>query len=201
MHAASALALLFFSALVPAQGRILIGGAATNLVLNLSSTSVVLDPTAGNAFYALMPFTNGQYGFNFAVFDDTYTMNSYYGSGNWLRCTMVATHWAYLTNDACAHQPAPGTTAPQSMLWSTFDYGPNPGVPGTPGQPWPGATMFVGSPWSIITGLSVPFTPERWMLRTRGFGLTDLWNACPPNGSVAPNFSGWLLARFTFSFT
>ena len=204
MHTSSALALLTFAALVPAQARIFIGGVPSNLWLDLSSTAVVLDPAASDAFYALMPFTNGQVSFNFAVFEDVSTMNLSYGAGNWLRCTMVATHWAYLSNDACAHQPAPGTAAPQSMLWSDHDYGFDPGIPGTPNQPWPGATLFSGSTWSVIRGLSPPPPfpgPERWQLRTRGFLTTDRWNACPPGTSIGPNFTGWLLARFTFSFT
>ena len=198
MHTSSAFALLFFAALVPAQGRVFIGGVPTNLRLNLSSTSVAPDVAAANAFYALMPFTNGTPCFDFAVFDSDLTM-WYYGPGNWLRCTMVATHWAYLSNDACAHQPAPGTAAPQSVLMSDFDYGPYSGMPGAPNQPWPGATVFNGSVWSFCHGLS-NLTEERWQLRTRGFWTNQPWNACPPNGSVTPNFSGWLIARFTFSF-
>ena len=198
MHASSALALLFFTALVPAQGRIVIGGMPSNLLLNLSSTSVVSDPAAPSAFYALMPVQ--QFHFNFAVFDADLTMNVTYGSGNWLRCTMVATHWAYLSNDACAHQPAPGTTAPQSILMSDFDWGGWPVMPGTPNQPWPGATLFTGGiPFSVLQGAIPGMVQERWQLRTTNFWLQP-WNACPPNGTITANFSGWLIARFTFSF-
>src|SRR5262245_25610015 len=99
MHASSPLALLFVAALIPAQGRLFIAGVPSNLSLYLSSTPVVLDPAAGDAFFALMPFTNGQTSFPSAVFDPDLNMNSLYGSGNYLRCTMVATHWAYVTND------------------------------------------------------------------------------------------------------
>ena len=203
MRTSPALALLFFAALVPAQGRVLIGSVPTNLSLDLSSTLTVLDSSAPDAFFALMPFTTGQASFNFAVFDPDLVMNMSYGSGNWLHCTMVATHWAYLPTTTCAHQPAPGTAAAQSLLTSDFDWGFYGGVPGTPNQPWPGATMFTGGTWpasSVCQGLSSGFTLVRWQLRTRGWNTTDAWNACPPNGSPFPNFSGWLLVRFTFSF-
>ena len=43
------------------------------------------------------------------------------------------------------------------------------------------------------------FNLERWQLRTRGFFPSDAWNACAPNGTITPNFSGLLAARFTFS--
>jgi hypothetical protein len=202
MHASSPLALLFVAALVPAQGRIFIAGMPSNLSLYLSSTPTVLDPAASDAFFALMPFTYGQTSFPFAVFDADLTMNSLYGSGNYLRCTMFASHWAYLTNDACAHQPALGAAAPQSLLTTDYDWGFYGGVPGTPNQPWPGATMFTGGSYpaaSYCQGLPTGFSPARWQLRTRGWFTNDAWNACPI-GTPFPNFSGWLLVRFTFSF-
>ena len=204
MHATpTAFVLTFFAALLPAQSRVFIGTVPTNLSLDLSSTIVALDPAGGNAFFALMPFGIGQYGFNFAIFDSVPTMNFTYGTGNWLQCIMSATHWAYLSNDACAHQPAPGTTAPQSALTSSFDHGGYYGVPGTPNLPWPGATMFTGSGWSsTVSGVYFdPFhiTQEGWALFTRSYTAQVAWNACPGT-SVTPNFSGWLLARFAFSF-
>lgn len=199
MHARlSALALLLFAAL-PAQARVFIGGVPTNLSLDLSSTAAVVDPTAGDAFFALMPIQGPS--FSFAVFDSVPWMNYLHGTGNWLRCTMTATHWAYLWNDACAHQPALGATAPLSLLTSDYDLGGiYSGVPGTPDQPWPGATMFIGAGWPSTMSGNVPIlTWERWQLRTSDF-WGQPWNACPPIGASYANFSGWLIARFTFSF-
>lgn len=192
---ATALAFLLLATLAPSQSRISIGGMPSNLLLNLSSTCVVLDPSASDAFFALMPVNAPPLGFSFAVFDSVPLMNATYGAGNWLRCCMTATHWAYLSNDACAHLPAPGLTAPLSMLTSSYDYGAWYGSPGTPHMPWTGATMFGGTWQSRVCGHDTdPFgLQERWQLCTSSYFLQP-WNACP-----AP-FSGWLLARFTFQF-
>ena len=71
-------------------------------------------------------------GGGFAIFDDTTTMNFSYGSGNWLRCTMTATDWAYISDDICAHQAPAGYSQPQSLLTTNFDYGPYSPAAGTP---------------------------------------------------------------------
>jgi len=192
--------LLVLTAIVPAQGRVFIGGVPTNLLLNMSNTVVAPDPAAPNAFFALIPIVNGHDTFNFAVFDGDLMMLTMFGSGNWLRCRMEATHWAYLSNDSCAHQPAVGAAAPQSLLTTSFDWGSYPGVPGSPQQPWPNSTLFGGIyGWCTLQGLG-HLGQERWQLFTRGWWSTNPWNACPPNGSVLPNFNGWLIARFTFVF-
>jgi len=191
--------LLVLTATVSAQSRVVLGGVPSNLLLDLSSTVVALDTTTPDAFFALMPIVYGAT-FDFAVFDGDGTMNLTFGSGNWLRCRMVATHWAYLSNDACAHQPGPGLSVPQSVLMTDYDWGLWSGMSGSPQQPWPNSTLFGGSPWSLLQGLPGTFSQERWQLRTRGYYTTDLWNACPGSLSVAPNFNGWLIARFTFVF-
>src|SRR5262245_43673543 len=114
MRVFSTCGLILLTATVPAQSRVYIGGVPSNLLLNLSSTVVAPDAMAPDAFFALMPFANGQNNFDFAAFDPTIMMDFWFGSGNWLRCRMAATHWAYLSNAACAHQPAVGAAAPQS---------------------------------------------------------------------------------------
>lgn len=192
--------LLALAAVLPAQNRVILGGMPSNLLLDLSTTPVVLDGTATDAFFALIPVAQGVSSFGFAAFDGDVSMNFIFGTGNWLRCTMVATHWAVLSNDACAHLPAPGALAPLSQLTTDYDYGVYTGMPGAANLPWAGATMFSGNYQSFCRGLP-SFSQERWQLRTRGYFPNDLWNACPGSLSVTPNFSGWVLARFTFSFT
>ena len=200
MRSLSVVLLLALAVEVPAQNRVILGGTPSNLLLDLSTTAVALDGTATNAFFALLPVVNGSsYNFGFAVFDSDWSMNMAFGTGTWLRCTMVATHWAVLSNDACAHQPPPGALAPLSLLTSDFDYGIYTGEPGAANLPWPGATMFTGGFQSVCRGLP-GLSLERWQLRARGYNTNELWNACPSSASVTPNFSGWVLARFTFSF-
>lgn len=196
----TSLALLSITAGLPAQTRVVLGGVPSNLLLDLSATVTAPDAAAADAFFALMPVSNGgSSSFDFAVFDGDASMNVSFGSGNWLRCTMVATQWAYLSNDACAHQPPLGTAAPLSLLTSNYDYGTYFGMPGAPHTPWPNATLFGGTYLSFCQGLP-SWSQERWQLRTRGWGANEAWNACPPNQTVTPNFGGWLVARFTFSF-
>jgi len=191
--------LLLSVAALPAQGRVVLGGVPSNLQFNLGGTVVALDASAGNAFFALIPISNGQTALDFAVFDGDTEMNFLFGVGSWLRCRMFATDWAYLSTAVCAQQPALGGSAPLSLLTTDFDYGPYSGRPGTPQTPWPDATLFQADGQSFCQGLP-SLSQERWQLRTRGFGLNDAWNACPLNQGVTQNFSGWLIARFTFTF-
>lgn len=201
MRSLAAVLLLALTVVVPAQNRVILGGTPSNLLLDLSATPVALDGAATDAFFALIPVVNGgSYNFGFATFDGDVSMNLAFGTGNWLRCTMVATHWAVLSNDACAHLPPPGALAPKSQLTSDYDYGVYTGVPGAANLPWAGATMFTGNFQSYCRGLP-SWSQERWQLRTRGYNLNELWNACPGSFSVTPNFSGWVLARFTFAFS
>ncbi|HEX6813840.1 MAG TPA: hypothetical protein VF384_19620 [Planctomycetota bacterium] len=200
MRLVTACVLLLLTATVPAQGRIFIGAVPSNLTLNLSSTVVVPDYAAPDAFYALMPFASGAGTLGFAFLDSDPTMNLTFGTGMWTRCIMTSTHWAYLSNDSCAHQPAPGSAVPLSLLTTAYDFGFYSGRPGLPHQPWPNTTMFTGNSQSWMQGQPFGFAPENWQLRARGWNTTDLWNACPGSTSVGPTFSGWLVARFTFTF-
>ena len=199
MRMLAPLAVLLSVATLSAQGRVVLGGVPSNLQFNLGTTVVAPDASASNAFFALIPITNGQNSLGFAVFDGDIQMNSLFGTGNWLRCRMFATDWAYLSTAVCAQQPALGGSAPLSLLTTDYDYGPYTGRPGIPRTPWPDATLFTGSSQSFCQGLP-SFSQERWQLRTRGFATNDAWNACPPNLQVTQNFSGWLIARFTFTF-
>jgi hypothetical protein len=191
------------AAAVVAQNRVYLGGVPTNLSLDLSMTAVVPDPTQPDAFLALMPLsTVVGFGNGFAAFDGTFVMNQSFGTGNWLRCTMTAVEWAYISDSACAHAPGPGYSAPLSLLTTDYDYGAYQGVVGTPFLPWPNASYFVGSFQSQVGGYGSGLTPEHWQLRTRGWNTTDLWNGCGPSpSSVTPTFPGWLVARFAYVFS
>ncbi len=192
--------LLALTAVAPAQSRVYVAGTPTNLLLNLSVGALAPDYAASDAFYALMPLSSVTgFGGGFAVFDPGLQMDFTFGAGNWLRCTMVATDWAYITDTACAHLPGAGYTAPLSLLTTDFDYGPYTGAVGTPYQPFGNSTLFHGNFQSYVSGLGQTFTQERWQLRTRGWPLTDYWNGCPASG-VTPTFPGWLIVRFTYSF-
>lgn len=194
--------LFALAAIAPAQNRVFLAGTPTNLLFNLSNTAVAPDAAVGNAFYALMPLSVVQGGGGgFAVFDPSLQMDLTYGPGSWLRCTMVATDWAYISDDACAHLAGPGYAAPQSLLTTDYDYGPYPPCVGTPYQPFPNSTVFAGNSQSYVQGLGNTFTQERWQLRTRGWDTNDLWNGCGASSSgVTPTFSGWLIVRFTYTF-
>ena len=65
----TSLALMSFTAAMPAQTRVVLGGVPSNLLLDLSGTVTALDGTAPDAFFALMPVSNGgSSSFDFAVF-------------------------------------------------------------------------------------------------------------------------------------
>jgi len=188
--------------------RITINGQPTNLRVDWSSVAVAPDPASPNTFTALMPLSAVS---TWAAFDPVQSMDLSYGphaGGNWLRCAMMATDWAYLSTDACAHawscSPAAGCVgAAKSLLTSTFDYGPYSGTTGNPNFPVPSVSLFVGGNplTNELDGLDYPdWDPESWQLRTRGFFPTDSWNGCPTSNLVTPNFTGFLAARFTFSF-
>ncbi len=191
-----------FAAAVPAQARVFLNGVPTNLSLDLSLTAVVPDPTQPGTFLALMPLsTVAGFGGGFATFDGSFVMNQAFGAGNWWRCVMSAVEWAYISDSACAHAPGPGYGTPISLLTTDYDYGAYQGVTGTPLQPWLNSSYFVGGLQSQVGGYSASLTPERWQLRTRGWSTTDLWNGCGPSpSSITPNFSGWLIARFSYVF-
>ena len=129
------------------------------------------------------------------------------GPGNLLRCRMKTTDWAYISSNPCVH--APGHNAgvpyagPMSLLTSNFDFGPYSGSPGLPHFPILDATLFGQNQNSYIEGLgnTNTFALESRQLRTRGFQLNDLWNACPAQTTPTTLFSGDLAARFTFTFT
>ena len=197
--------LLSLASLCSAQStRIIINGQPTNLHTDWSFVAVAPDASAPNAFIALMPLSAIS---NWASFEAVQSMDLSYGAGNWLRCGMMATDWAYLSGDACAHVAGSngGTpyAAPLSQLTSSFDTGPYTGAVGNANFPIPSASLFVGgvTPVNYITGLGGgEWDFERWQLRTRGFFPNDLWNGCAPSNNVTPNFSGFPAARFTFSF-
>lgn len=198
-----AVSLLLAAAPVAAQGvRVVLNGMPTNLLVDWGGVAASPDATVGNAFVALMPLSAVS---TWATFESGLAMDTTFGAGNWLRCTMTATDWAYLSADACAHLPGSngGTpyTAPLSLLTTDFDFGPYAGATGTPQFPTPDTTLFPRTQASFVEGLgSTQLPQEHWQLRTRGFAGTNLWNACPGSTSVDPNFTGWLAARFAFSF-
>ena len=184
-----------------AQQRVFLNGTPTNLLLDFANAAFAPDPTTNDAFLLLAPlseFSGGSSGF--AAFEAVPIMDLNFGAGNWLRCTMTATDWAYLSADACAHQAAFGSIQPLSLLTSDFDSGAYTGLPGLPNVPIPGSTLFSQASTSTLSGLETSLSFERWQLRTRGFALNDLWNACPPSSTVTANFGGFLAARYTFSF-
>lgn len=181
--------------------RIIIGGVPTNLLADWGSIAVAPDASTPNAFFALMPLGSVS---SWAGFEPGLAMDQLFGAGNWLRCRMTATDWAYLSPDPCAHLagnnggvPYP---APLSLLTSTYDWGPYLGSVGMPHVPIPGVTLFAQTPTSFVQGLGNHWTVEHWQLRTRGFQLNDLWNGCAGSASPTPNFTGLLAARFTFTF-
>ena len=193
---------LFATLVLPAQTRVSIGGTPTNLSADWSRIVFAPDPLQLDAFLALMPLSEVSVGGGgFAVIDSDFYMDSMYGVGNWLRCTLTATDYAYISDMPCAHLAGPGYAAPQALLTSDYDYGPYTGVAGTPYSPFPNGTRFGGNFQSFLNGQGLPsFHRERWQLRTRGWNPTDLWNGCGANVNITANFSGFLLARFTFAF-
>jgi hypothetical protein len=124
-------------------------------------------------------------------------------ASNWLGCRMTATDWAYLSPAPCAHVAGNNVGAPYvtplSLLTTNSDFGLYTGSSGMPHVPVPDVTLFPQSPASYIEGLGNSWTVETWQLRTRGFWLNDHWNGCQSTG-LTPSFSGFLAARFTFTF-
>lgn len=180
----------------PAQSRLYVNGSPTNMLVDWSQIATLPDPAQSDAFLAIMPLSAVE---TWAVWQPDIFMDAQFGVGNWTRVRMEATDWAYLSPDACAHQPAAGAAAPQSLLTSNYDFGAYTGVAGSP--LFPGATQFGGSPVSYVEGLGqwAFYTNETWQLRTRGFWTNELWNACPGSANVTPNFTGYLGVRIRFS--
>ncbi len=180
--------------------RVIIGGVPSNLLVDWSGVAVAPDAATPNAFIALMPLSAVS---SWAWFEPDLAMDFRYGAGNWLRCRMTATDWAYLSADPCAHVAGNNAgapyAAPLSLLTTNSDFGLYTGSSGMPHVPVPDVTLFPQSPASYIEGLGNSWTVETWQLRTRGFWLTDQWNGCQSTG-LTPSFSGFLAARFTFTF-
>ena len=181
---------------LPAQQRIFINGSPTNMLADWSQISSMPDSTAPNTFLAFMPISAVS---SWAVWEPDITIDANFGPGNWIRVRIEATYCASLSPDTCAHQSAAGTTAPMSLLTSSYDFGAYSGVNGTP--LFAGATIFPSSPIAYVEGLPAfaGWTFERWQLRTRGFWPNEPWNACQTASTVTPNFTGYLGARFTFT--
>ncbi len=194
MPFAATLALALTTAALPAQpSRVFLGPTPTNMHADWSQIATAPDPSLPNTFVAVMPLSQIS---SWAFWESDMSMTFAYGPGNWQQLTLTAVDWAYVTATPCAHQPAPGASAPLSLLTTDYDFGPYSGQPGTP--LFTDASYFVGGPQSFVSGLGNTFSFERWQLRTRGFFTTDLWNACPPPVGVTPSFSGFLGVRFSF---
>jgi len=196
MRTPVAVASLVLTCSLSAQ-QVYVNGAPSNLVLDLSSTATFVDPLAGDAFYAFLPLSEVG---SFCTMIAPVSMDMSWGAGNWVRCSLTATDWAYLTTDACAHLPAPGEAAPLSLLTSDYDYGGYPGWPGAPLGLLPDATAFAGSWATTISGIDWSWSDEHWQLRTRGWNPTEHWNACG-SSSLTPSFDGFLVVRITFAFS
>lgn len=192
------LAIGFATSLCAAQNRVFVGATPTNLVLDLSQSVMVADPLLPNAVLVLMPIQGSW--LSFATFDSSFVMNSTFGAGGWLRCSMTALEFAYVTDTMCAHAAPPGDLAPRALLTTDWDFGPYTGLLGTPFFPLPNSTFFPTAPFATVSGLDQTFTQEHFQLRTRGFFATDLWNGCPGASTVTPTFSGFLVARFSYVF-
>lgn len=189
---------LFVGASLVAQGygnhaRVVLPTGPTNMLVDWSQVTAVPDAQS-NAFVAIMPISAVS---TWAFWEPDEVMDLSYGPGGWQQLSLNAYEWAYLSPDACAHQPAPGNAAPISLLTSDYDSGSYSGVPGF--SLFPGALFFVGNAPQIVGGLMnmSSFSLERWQLRTRGFFSSDAWNACAPNGTITPNFTGVIGVRFT----
>lgn len=181
------------------QVRVIINGAPTNLRVDWSLISAA--PGAGNSFLAFLPVYQLR---DWASFDPDTVMDLNFGAGNWLRCRMEATDWAYLSAQPCAHLAGNHAGvpyfAPLSLLTSSYDFGGYTGQFGQQNVPIPNSTLFGGNAASVLQGLENSWTIEHWELRTRGFLLDDLWNGCAGQATVTPNFSCWLAVRFEFTF-
>jgi hypothetical protein len=196
-----AIATLAIAVPAPSQNRVFILGTPTNLRVDWSMVISVPDPVIPNSFYSVIPI--GPFGSlpGFNVWDGDVTMDLAFGAGNWMRCTMRAEEWAYVTDAACAHVPGPGLPAPMSVLMSSFDWGDFDGSLGIPHYPWPNSTRFPTSILSSVIRGAYGFNTESWQLRTRGFFSSEIWNGCGPSLGVTPTFSGFVVARFSFNFS
>ncbi|MFT4511623.1 MAG: hypothetical protein ACI91B_000303, partial [Planctomycetota bacterium] len=105
---------------------------------------------------------------SWAVFEPGISMDPRYGTGNWLRCRMTATDWAYLSPDPCAHLPGSNAAFPYlqplSLLTSTDDNGAYLGSVGAPHAPAPEVTLFGQTPATYVEGPDHPWTLESWQL-------------------------------------
>ena len=183
-----------------AHVRVVLPTGPTNMWVNWNAISTAPGGQP-DSFIAIMPLSAVS---SWAFWEPDETMNLTYGAGNWSQLVLSAEEWAYLSPDTCAHAPAAGEASPLSLLTSDYDSGPYSGLPGLP--LFAGASYFWPLAWPPNGPQSVgglmnmnTFNLERWQLRSRGFFPSEPWNACPPNGSITPNFSGLLAARFTFS--
>lgn len=189
------LPLLLLACSLQAQtNRVVVNGTPTNMLVDWSQVSAVPDPTQTDAFLAVMPVSAVS---AWAAWEPDPIMDLSFGQGNWGRLTLTAVDWAYVTPTACAHLPPAGGSAPLSLLTTDYDYGPYTGAMGLP--LFAGASYFLANNQSVVSGLANTFDLERWQLRTRGFFLSDFWNACPGPAGLTPSFTGFVGARFTYS--
>ncbi|MFN3242388.1 MAG: hypothetical protein ACE37K_12845 [Planctomycetota bacterium] len=193
----TALSVVALSAAAEAQAtRVYLNGTPSNLLVDWGLAAVV-PGVQPDSFVAVLPIGDLA---PFMRFEPDASMDLSFGAGNWLRCTMRATNWGYLSGDACAHQPAAGASSPYSLLTTSYDWGMYDETFASLGaQLFPGLTAFPTAPASVCQGLS-GWTFENWQLRTRGFALNNLWNACPGSASVDPNFGGYVGAEFSYGF-
>ncbi|MEC7725129.1 MAG: hypothetical protein VYD05_06430 [Planctomycetota bacterium] len=194
LRIALALLLLSACALQAQTNRVVVNGVPTNMTANWNQVSAVPDPTQPDTFLAVMPISAVS---TWAAWEPDAIMDLSFGQGNWGRLILSAVDWAYVTPAACAHLPPVGGSAPLSLLTTDYDYGP---YTGAMGQPlFVGASYFVASNQSVVSGLANTFDMERWQLRTRGFFPSDRWNACTGPAGVTPSFAGFIGARFAYS--
>ena len=191
---AATLALALTTTALPAQAsRVFLGGVPTNMHADWSQVATAPDPTIPNTFVAVMPLGAVS---SWAFWEPDLSMDMTFGVGNWQQLALSAVDWAYVTPTACAHLPPTGASAPLSLLTTDYDYGPYTGAMGLP--LFAGASYFLANNQSVVSGLANTFDMERWQLRTRGFFLNDLWNACPGPAGLTPSFTGFVGARFHY---
>ena len=176
------------------SNRVVVNGQPTNMLVDWSQVSAVPDPSQVDTFLAVMPVSAVS---TWAAWEPDAIMDLSFGQGNWGRLVLPAVDWAYVTPTACAHLPPAGSSAPLSLLTTDYDYGPYTGAMGLP--LFAGASYFLANNQSVVSGLSNTFDLERWQLRTRGFFLNELWNACTGPAGLTPSFTGFVGARFTYS--
>ncbi|MCB9876639.1 MAG: hypothetical protein H6835_03465 [Planctomycetes bacterium] len=193
MSRAVVMAIALLGSAAAQQQRVMVGTTPSNLRADWAQVVALPDPLQADAFLVVMPLSAVS---SFVVFDSDMRMDWLFGSGSWSRCHMTATEWAYLSPDACAHQPGALGLGPLSLLTTDYDYG---GYYGQQGQPlFADATWFPAAGASALSGLP-GYYDERWQLRVRGWS-GNAWNGCTP-ASLTPQFSGWLGVRFVVSFS